>query len=227
VVRRTLSAMANGLLDLLLPASCAGCGAAGTPCCADCRRTWSAPFPVARGTTAGVVAVYALAPYRGVARRMVLAYKERGRRDLAATLGELLAEAVPALPQARPDRDGTWWLVPVPSRPVAARLRGGPHMRRVAESCARRLAATGQPAAVAPALALKRGVRDAVGLDRAQRVANLSGRLVVDSSRTPPGAPVVLLDDVVTTGATAVECTRALGRAGSEVTAVLALTAAG
>lgn len=183
---------------------------------------------MARGPTAGTTPVYALARYGGAARRLVLAYKERGRRDLAASLGAALAGALPYLPEARPDPAGLWWLVPVPSRRVASRVRGGPHLLRLARVCAAELAAAGHAAAVAPALRLGSGVRDAVGLDRAQRAANLAGRLAVDArGLPPPGTPVVLLDDVVTTGATAAACSGALATRNCQVTAVLALTAAG
>jgi predicted amidophosphoribosyltransferase len=80
---------------------------------------------------------------------------------------------------------------------------------------------------VAPALRLDRGVRDSAGLGAADRVANLAGRVRCH----PPGAPqagttVVLLDDVVTTGATVAACVRALSAAGVPTAAILTLTAA-
>jgi predicted amidophosphoribosyltransferase len=218
--------VARTVLDLVLPVTCAGCGAPGLACCPECRAGLAGPEPVPRGPT-GDSAVYALARYTGTARRLVLSYKERGRRDLARPLGAALAAALPYLPESRAGPEDVWWLVPVPSRRVASRARGGPHLLRLARACAAELAATGRRAAVAPALRLGPGARDAVGLDRDQRAANLAGRLVLDPRGVPPpGTPVALLDDVVTTGATAAACVHALDAGGFPVTVVLAVTAA-
>ncbi|MGW3966396.1 ComF family protein [Amycolatopsis sp. NPDC005003] len=260
------------LLDLLIPSRCAACGARGAPCCARCERVWGAAREVVRAPTAGVVRVFALARYRGVGRRLLIAYKERGRRDLAPSLGRVLAEALVALPlepaspagtRARlagpapgsggpspagpspraassgtasgpepptPPRPPTRaiCLVPAPSRPSAARVRGGPHVERLANAAAGVLAARGIEVAVAPALELAASARDAVGLGREQRQANLATHLRFrETGRPPPGFGIVVLDDVITTGATAAACTRALVAAGFTVSAVLTLLAAG
>jgi predicted amidophosphoribosyltransferase len=146
----------------------------------------------------------------------VLAYKERGRRELAAPLGRALAAALPSI------RAGPVVLVPAPSRPAAARARGGQHMTTVARRCASHL----PEAMVVPALRLDGKAADSVGLDAAARSANLLGRLRPDSRhRLPPGVPAVVLDDVITTGATATACVAALKSISVPVAAVLSLTA--
>ncbi|WP_460443817.1 ComF family protein, partial [Amycolatopsis cihanbeyliensis] len=90
------------------------------------------------------------------------------------------------------------------------------------------MGAAGLRAVVAPALSLARGARDAVGLDHRERAANLAGRMRLHADRAPPaGTPLVLLDDVLTTGATARACVAALSAGGLHTTGVLVLTAAG
>lgn len=213
------------LSDLLLPTPCVGCGRPGASWCEECHEDFDRLRRVHRPVLAAGPAVYALADYAGAARRGVLAYKEQGIRELAAPFAAALVEVLPWLPAARVGPDGGWWLVSVPSRRVAARRRGGDHMARLARRCARLLSATGRPAAVAPGLRVDRSAADSVGLGVADRLANLDGRIHPRADGLPPpGVPVVLLDDVVTTGATAVTAARALADAGTPVAAVLALT---
>lgn len=187
--------------------------------------------------------VYALGAYRGRLRTTLLAYKERGRRDLAGPLGSALAAALLQLPvldadcgktgpdyrSLHPERCGSGvWLVPVPSRRVAAGRRGGQHVTLLAERAAASLAGVGVAAAVAPALRVGPGVRDSVGLAAAARQANLAGRVLPRRAGLPPaGTAVVLIDDVVTTGTTAAACAAALLRTGVDVPAIVVLAAAG
>jgi predicted amidophosphoribosyltransferase len=217
--------MRSTVLDMILPQSCAGCSSAAGPLCASCAARLRQPSPVYRALCSKLP-VYALAEHRGAPRAALLAYKEQGRRGLAGPLAEPLAEALPQLAGARPDRSGTWWLVPAPSRRSAARARGGSHVARLAARCAARLSTPASRAAVAPALSLSAAARDSVGLSAAGRLANLTNEVHLErAGLPPPRSPVVLLDDVVTTGATAAVCAAVLAAAGYRVTALLALTA--
>lgn len=209
----------RALLDLLLPTPCGGCDAAVAPgegLCGTCRAALARPVPAPESP--GLPPAMALAPYTGAPRRAVIAYKERGRRDLADPLAAALTAA---LGQVLPR--GPCVLVPAPSRPGAARARGGDHMLRLA-----RAVAAGTDHVVVPALALSWRARDSVGLDARARAANLAAHLRVRPRvEAPRGRPVVLLDDVLTTGATARACSRALAAAGRPVDLVLVLTAVG
>jgi len=204
------------LLDLVLPQQCAGCAQPAALLCPACRtwldglqpaRTEPDPFPP------GLPRTCASGSYDGVLRALLLSHKERGRLALARPLGALLAGAVSALGA------GEVVLVPVPSAAAAVRARGHDHALRLARSAA---AAAGLRAA--PLLVPARRVADQSGLSSAGRAANLAGALRV--RRPLSGLPVVVVDDVVTTGATLVEAARALREGGARVrgAAVVAAT---
>lgn len=207
--------MWSALSDLVLPRRCAGCGRPGEVLCADCRP--SGPPLRLPGFD---VLVLAAGRYEHRLRSAVLAYKERGRRELARPLAQLLA-LTPLLSQGGP-RAGPVVLVPVPSARAAVRRRGGDHVLHLVRIAARRWQLP-----VAPALRLVRAVRDSAGLGAAARHANLTGAMA--AARPPPsdvGVPaVVLVDDIVTTGATLHEATRALHAAGWPVLGAVAVAA--
>ncbi|WP_344128041.1 ComF family protein [Saccharopolyspora halophila] len=219
-----LSTAVSGLIDLVLPQHCVGCELEGAIWCVECAGRLGGLHRVRRPLLAGAPPVYALGAYRGTARRAVLAYKEAGRRELAAPLARQLCTALRAITAEQ--GPGDWWLVPAPSRAIASRRRGGAHMSRIARRMATALTGPGPRACVADCLVISPGAADSAGLEPQQRVDNLAGRVLVRADRLPPaGARIVLLDDVVTTAATVASSVAALGGAGREVTAVLVLTA--
>ncbi|HEY2766087.1 MAG TPA: ComF family protein [Pseudonocardiaceae bacterium] len=227
----------RALLDLVLPVGCGGCGTPGPAWCSRCSALLAAPIRVRPPRCSDDLAVYALGGYRDRLRAALLAYKEHGRRDLAAPLGAALGAALLALPPGLrgaapgtggPTSAGGLCLVPVPSRWSAAARRGGQHVALLADRAAATVAGAGVAAAVAPALRMAYGVRDSVGLDRAARRANLAGRVLLRPAGLPPaGTTVLLIDDVITTGTTAATCAAALLQAGVEVPAVVVLAASG
>lgn len=205
------------LLDLVLPRRCVGCGSPLGVLCPACLPGGSGPAVELDG-----LAVAAAAAYDGALRVALLAYKERGRRDLAGPLGSLLARSVAVLAGGRAP-PGPVVLVPVPSARAVAAARGGDHVLRLARRAAGRTSARVAPGA----LRLVRAVEDSAGLSAVERAANLG--FAMAASAVPGGgadAPVVLVDDIVTTGATLLEAQRALLAAGWPVigAAVVAAT---
>jgi predicted amidophosphoribosyltransferase len=211
---------------LVVPADCPGCGHPDTPLCGPCRAALAVEaLPVA--APAVPVPVHACVPYAAVVSRVVVAWKDRGRLDLTAPLARCLAAAVRAAVGAAvgagaPARPVL--LVPVPSSARAGRARGADVAALLAARAARDLRAEGTRVRVVRGLRQRRRVHDQAGLGAPGRAANVGGAFAVRrSTRWRLRGPVVVVDDVVTTGASAAEACRALRAAGVDVVAVAAV----
>jgi predicted amidophosphoribosyltransferase len=160
-------------------------------------------------------------------RPALIAFKERGRAELARPLGAALALAVAAVTAAVPGARRPVLLVPVPSSPAAVRARGRDHVRELTGPAVAELRAAGVDARAARLLRRRGRVRDSANLSVAQRRANLAGSFVVAPRRPPsPAALLVVVDDVVTSGATLTEAAGTLERAFPRSLPVLAAVVA-
>lgn len=219
-----LGGVLGPVLDLVLPQSCVGCGQAGARCCAGCVAEMAAD-PARRPPRPcppGLPDCWSATPYEGAARRAILAYKERGAVSLADALAQVLAFTV-LTALTLTGATGGWArgpfaVVPVPSARRALRGRGHDPMGRLAALAARHLTVAGLRAVPWPALRQARRVSDQAGLSSTQRAANLAGSLqVAMPAKGPPAPTALLLDDIVTTGATLAEATVALRSVGLRV----------
>ncbi|MFJ8668961.1 ComF family protein [Streptomyces sp. NPDC093600] len=204
------------IAGLVLPVACGGCGRARVELCPPCRAELTGPGPRRvrpAPEPAGLPVVHAAAPYADAVRSVLLAHKERGALFLARPLGDALAEAVKAA--AGPwdaAGAGPLLLVPVPSSRRSVRARGHDPTRRIALAAAGRLRRSGRAARVIPLLRQRREVADQAGLGARGRLANLAGALEVvpGGARLAGRGRVVLVDDLMTTGASLAEAARAL-----------------
>ena len=204
------------LADLLLPRECAGCGVPGAVLCRRCAALLAVPhLAQPRRFPAGFPPTVAAGAYDGPVRPAVNAFKERGRAELARPLGAALALAVAGALAGLAGRPGPVRLVPVPSSAAALRARGRDHVRELTARAVAELQAAGVPAAEARLLRRSGRAADSAGLSAAQRRANLAGTFALrpGSSELPATAVLVVVDDVVTSGATLTEAAGVLASA--------------
>src|SRR5438093_492669 len=195
------------LTSFLAPPVCAGCGGhagTGEPLCGPCRLELRWLTGVA---DVGGLRVFAPLAYEGPARAMVWALKFRGAALAASAMA---AQIVAGAPPGVLDRGV---LVPVPLHPRRLRRRGFNQAERLASGVSRR---TGL--GVSDRLRRTGHSRTQMGRDRRERLAGVEGTFTVAEGGDVPRR-AILVDDVVTTGATLAACAAALRAAGTyEVT---------
>jgi len=162
----------------------------------------------------GFDAAYSFGAYEGVLRELIHLFKYGRVRSLARPLGAQLAAAIP--------QDQRFDVVaPVPLHWRRRLARGFNQAALLAAAVARRYAVP-----VTRAVRRRRGTPSQAGLSNAQRRANVAGAFQVRRAERVRGRRVLLVDDVMTTGATASACAAALKRAGAAYVAVLTLARA-
>ncbi|GAA2567352.1 hypothetical protein GCM10009862_02530 [Microbacterium binotii] len=194
----------SAALALILPVDCAGCGTPDSSLCETCAEILAAPRPRRHVLASGLV-VHAAFDFADRPARALRALKEEGRTGLVRPFSMALA-AVAAV--GFPDATEVAF-IPIPTSAAAFRRRG----HRVVEAILGRSSL--------PALAVLRRVRstrDQRELGRAERAQNVAGSL--RATRRLDGRRVVIVDDVVTTGATVGEAARALREVGAQVMGV-------
>lgn len=188
---------------LFLGAECAACGAPGWGACALCAEALASSIPTWVERPGLVVPLVAANDYRPLVEKLIPVFKDDGGLHLTGLLSRRLAIAVGCL-----QPPGTGCLVPVPSLPAAVRRRGIDHAALLAARAARLLGLEWRPL-------LK---RRATGLD--QRELGAVGRhhnVAASMAATACTIPVILIDDVCTTGASLIEASRALAASGISV----------
>ena len=226
--RTRLSEALADIVALGAPSACAGCGRSGPAVCAECARCLHAPARVHQPspTPPGWIPTHVIAGYDGTSRAVLTAWKERGRRDVSAHLAPPLARAIAAAAEAMESEDGRTpsteiAVVPIPASSAALRRRGEDAWQRVVRQ-AMQWCPSHAHLRLVPALKVKRQPHDQAGLTASERRDNLAGAFVCVGA---PARRVIVVDDIVTTGATVCEAARALRAAGVESARAAAIAA--
>ena len=229
----------SALADLVLPSDCAGCDAERVPLrygvCAACAGELSLlePFPARPSPSPpGMPLCTAVGTYAGPMRGVLLAYKEKGRHRLARPLGALLAGAIAqAAQRAGGGPHSPLVLVAVPSTGSAARARHGDHLARLLRYAVRELRRNGWQVTCARPLRA-REKPDSVTLDAPGRAAAAENSLAIRPARIrvlrrrlTMRSTLIVVDDIVTTGATLAAVVTRLTEANMQVAGAATLAA--
>ncbi len=211
----------NAVLDALavvFPVECAGCGAPDRALCAECITELQGE-PHRQKLADGMLAVSALC-YEGSVRAMILAFKEHGRTDLVRPLSRALCSAFDAAAVDASDSAGAadsitripLEVCPVPATRQAARRRGYRPVELLLRGARLRSASV---------LTVTNDTAEQKSLGIAEREGNLHGSF----RATAPlhGRRFLIVDDIVTTGATLIEAARAITAGGGEVVGAVTL----
>ena len=199
------------LSQLVFPSRCFGCHRLGPSICSACRSNW---HPHYYKTKLAGLTVHSALLYTPTASRIILAAKESGIKGA----DDLLIDAIiHVVHKAIPDNT-LYRLVPVPSSKASQRRRGRSFIVDLVSHVSQQ---TGIP--MIDCLQLSRRVLDQSGLHRDERASNLAGAFTLNSRVR---GELILVDDVVTTGATLREAARAVNSQGFQaVGSVTAITA--
>jgi len=199
------------LVDLVFPSRCAICDRSGRNLCSECRTIlWIEP----RVNEVAGLSVHTVTNYSAETSKLLVALKDKGQSALVTELAQMLRPIIEKLPSG----ESINYLVPAPSRPENFAKRGFHPMLLLAKEVSRK-----HPSLVVlNCLNFARAVQDQVGLNQFDRIANL--RSSMQLNQQVGGKICYLLDDVVTTGATALEAARVLQLGGATVAGVLAIS---
>lgn len=206
------------LISIVAPHACLGCGAEGTLLCADCSRDipslpercyrcqgLSRDYRVCRGCrrASSLRSVWVRAQYGTLVKDLVYRFKFQRAQAGARPIAALMSEVLPYLPS---NTVVAW----IPTATTRQRQRGYDHAALLARCVATQNSLSYMP------LLVRMGQSRQVGANRVQRQQQLTDAFRIVNSSRLQGAAVLLVDDIVTTGASLESAARTLKKAGAK-----------
>jgi ComF family protein len=212
----------HSLKDLIYPEICLCCGKNGAKICDECSRYWLAK---PNGSKVENIWLFFVATYDEATSQVILAAKEAGNKDavrlIAKSIASSISFAIQNLGISQPIN-----LVTIPSQLNAIRRRGRDHIKDLAQEVIIQLNQQKIKTNYLPILKPIKKIKDQSDLNGLQRKENMSHAFTVKSSPISQST-VILIDDLVTTGASIQEGVRALAEAKITVDAVVTACAVG
>lgn len=199
----------KSLQEIIFPVRCLGCSALGLEICSQCRGKWNPHIYRSWSKAAPYFPIFSSIQYSTVASKVLLAAKENNIKLADDLLVQALQKSFNYCAKER----GLGLFVPIPSRHTVARSRGRQFITELSLQLSK---STGME--TIESLSHIRKVRDQSSLDAKQRMVNIEGSM---KSLRYLSEKVILVDDLVTTGATLHEGARALRENGIEVIAAV------
>lgn len=194
------------LKELLFPIHCFGCKAIGIEICSNCRRYWNPHFYI---QTISELKVYSAIRYSPVAKSILLGAKENSYAVADKLMVNALMNCLHRLP-SQVLRDAT--LMPIPGSKRAIRKRGRDFILELTKEVSIK---SGIP--MISGMQIERRLLDQSGLSAVDRKRNIYGAFTLDKNVQGISGEILLVDDLVTTGATLLEAKRALNKSGFSV----------
>jgi ComF family protein len=202
------------LLNVIFPTPCVICSKLGAPLCKKCNDNFQLEY---RQIDLSGVIGFAISDYSTEAASIINNLKEKGITSLTPSIATFAK-------QFWPEEFKDAILVPIPSSPSNSKKRGFSHTSLIAKALVRQLPGL----RTRELLRSKNKRRDQVGLSPGQRVENMQGAFRADlRGFHPNGRPLVLVDDVLTSGATMTEAITCLRASGLEVASFFVFARAG
>lgn len=195
----------TGLATLTFPRVCIGCSKIGELACSECNASLR---PNPRQIYGENFKLFSALTYDVVTSKYILAAKEEGNRFAQDLVSQSITSAVAALLEVT-KLEGPIAIVTIPSSKESIRRRGMDFLRPISQAVCDQLNQDRKIFQTNSVLRITKRVSDQTGLSEIQRSSNLAGAFRV-TARDHQALPIILIDDVITTGSTLREAVRAL-----------------